>query len=72
MRLTSEDTFAKMLRTVNDRLSDLEARRAIDETPVQIRSVDETETSSDATEQSVDDDPGWTWGTSEWGYDIWQ
>lgn len=72
MRLTPEDTFAQMLRRVNSRLSDLESRRGIDETPVQIRSVSETETSTDATQQSVDNDPGFTWGESAWGFDPWE
>lgn len=72
MRLTPQDTFARMLREVNSRLSNLESRRNIDETPVQIRAVSETETSADATEQSTDEDPGWTWGESRWGFDVWQ
>lgn len=71
MRLTPEDTTVRMLREVNRRLSNLESRRDIDEIPVQIRTVIETETSSDATEESVDNDPGWEWGTSEWGFDVW-
>lgn len=72
MRLTEESTFARMLRRINQRLSNLESRRDIDEVPIQIRTVEETETSSDATNTTVDNDPGWTWGTSEWGYDVWQ
>lgn len=71
MRLTPEDTFAVMLKQVNDRLNNIEASRGEDEVPVQARSVEETETVDDATEQSVDDSPGWTWGESAWGFDIW-
>lgn len=71
MRLTPEDTFAEMLRSAYDELSDFGQGGDADENPVQIRQITETETSTDQTEQSVDTDPGWTWGTSEWGFDVW-
>lgn len=72
MRLTPEDSFARMLRMINDNLDDLQSQSQIDEVPVQIRTVAETETSTDSTTHSVDASPGWVWGTSAWGYDIWK
>lgn len=71
MRLTPEDSFAEMLRGLKDEVRDIGASSDVDENPVQIRVVEETETSTDQIEQSVDNDPGWQWGTSEWGFDVW-
>lgn len=71
MRLTPENDTADMIKQITDRLDNLESEKQLDETPVQIRVVDETELSDDATASSVDTDPGWTWGTSRWGFDIW-
>lgn len=72
MRLTTEDSFAEMMKKVNRRLDNVESNQDVSENPVIIREVTETESSSDTTEQSVNTDPGWTWGSSSWGYDIWQ
>ena len=71
MRLTEEDTFAKMLSQLDSRVSDLESAQDVDEVPIQIRTVDETEHIEDSTARSVDTDPGWQWGSSRWGYDTW-
>lgn len=71
MRLTTEDTAARLLRSVKGDVTNLKSSQDIDETPIQIRSVADSERSSDATEQSTDTDPGWEWGSSSWGYATW-
>lgn len=71
MRLTPEDTLADMLQKLRKDVDDIQSESDIDEPPVQIRTVFEVETSADTVTATVDTDPGWTWGTSEWGYDIW-
>lgn len=72
MRLTDEDTLASMMKEVYGELRDLKSQRGVDDVPVQVRVVSETEVSSDSSEVEIDEDPGWTWGESAWGYDIWR
>lgn len=71
MRRTPENDTADMIAQLTDRLANLESEKQIDDTPVQIRVVSETEHSDDATESSVDTDPGWTWNESRWGFNVW-
>lgn len=72
MRLTPEDTFATMLEKIRKDIDDIQSESDTDESPIQLRAVIETESSSDTVTATVNTDPGWTWGTSEWAYDIWQ
>lgn len=61
---------AEMLKRLQRQVSRIRARDVTESVTVIVQ-MDDTEQSTDSLSATIDTNPGWVWGESDWGYDSW-